>query len=69
LQDNLGALNDARVALELLAQMVGMETAVTCYRQEKQAEIDRLLVEFPPLWEALNGADWRRNLALALSIL
>lgn len=69
LQDNLGALNDARVALEMLERVMGMETAVSCYHQEKQAEIARLLVEFPPLWEALNGAEWRRNLALALAIL
>ena len=69
LQDNLGALNDARVALEMLAHMVGLETAVAHYRQEKQAEIDRLLTEFPPLWEALNGIEWRRNLALALAVL
>ncbi|MEJ2750881.1 MAG: CHAD domain-containing protein, partial [Anaerolineae bacterium] len=69
LQDNLGALNDARVALEMLERVVGMETAVACYRQEKQAEIERLLAEFPPLWEALNGAAWRRNLALALAVL
>lgn len=69
LQDNLGALNDARVALEMLQGVVGMETAVARYRQEMQAEIDRLLTEFPLLWEALNGRDWRRNLALALAVL
>ena len=69
LQDNLGALNDARVALEMLAKTPGRETAVTCYRQEKQAEINRLLAEFPPLWEVLNGIEWRRNLALALAVL
>lgn len=69
LQDNLGALNDARVALEMLERVAGMETAVTRYRHEKEAEIERLLVEFPPLWEALNGAKWRRNLALALAVL
>jgi CHAD domain-containing protein len=69
LQDNLGALNDARVALELLRQMVGMETAVSCYLLEKQAEIGRLLADFPPLWKALNGTEWRRNLALALAVL
>jgi CHAD domain-containing protein len=69
LQDNLGALNDARVSLEMLEHVVGMETAVARYGQEKLAEIDQLLTEFPPLWEALNGAEWRRNLALALAIL
>ena len=69
LQDNLGALNDARVAIEMLAQVTGMETAVTHYRQEKEAEIERLLAEFPALWAALNGAEWRRNLALALAVL
>ncbi|MCB9421437.1 MAG: CHAD domain-containing protein [Ardenticatenaceae bacterium] len=69
LQDNLGALNDARVALEMLANVTGMETAVARYRQAKEAEIERLLAEFPPLWEALNGAEWRRNLALALAVL
>lgn len=69
LQDNLGALNDARVALAMLADVVGMDTAVAHYRQSKQAEINRLLAEFPPLWETLNGTEWRRNLALALAIL
>lgn len=69
LQDNLGALNDARVALEMLASTPGRETAVACYRQEKETEIDRLLAEFPSLWEALNGIEWRRNLALALAVL
>ncbi len=69
LQDNLGALNDARVALEMLTHTPGRETAVAQYRQEKQAEINRLLTEFPPLWEALNGIEWRRNLALALAVL
>ncbi len=69
LQDNLGALNDARVALEMLTHTPGRETAVAQYRQEKQAEINRLLTEFPPLWETLNGIEWRRNLALALAVL
>ena len=69
LQDNLGALNDARVALEMLAQVGGMATAVARYSQEEHVEIDRLLAEFPPLWEALNGVEWRQNLALALAVL
>jgi CHAD domain-containing protein len=69
LQDNLGALNDARVALELLENMVGIDTAVVHYRQLKQTESEQLLAAFPPLWETLNGSEWRRNLALALAVL
>ncbi len=69
LQDNLGALNDARVALELMENMGGIDTAVAHYRQQKQTEIGSLLAAFPALWETLNGSEWRRNLALALSVL
>jgi CHAD domain-containing protein len=69
LQDNLGALNDARVALKLLENVVGMETAIAHYRQLKHAETEELLAAFPPLWETLNGSEWRQNLALALAVL
>ena len=69
LQDNLGDLNDARVALALLAQTAGQETAVAHYRAVQQAEIGRLLAEFQPLWAELTSLEWRRNLALAVAIL
>lgn len=69
LQDNLGALNDARIALDKLAIVPARETAVNHYRQVQQAEIGRLLDEFQPLWAAFNSLEWRRNLALALSVL
>ena len=69
LQENLGNLNDARVALELLAQTPGRETAVIYYHDVQVAEIGRLLAEFHPLWDALTAPAWRQNLAAALAIL
>ncbi len=69
LQENLGNLNDARVALEMLAQTPERETAVARYATVQEAEIGRLLNEFTPLWETLNAPAWRQNLAAALAVL
>ncbi|MCP4423135.1 MAG: CHAD domain-containing protein [Chloroflexi bacterium] len=69
LQVNLGDLNDARVALEMLADTPGRETAVACYREAQIAETNRLLNDFHPLWAKLNAPVWRENLAMALAML
>ncbi len=74
LQVNLGDLNDARVALAMLdglepetAVTASLNTAVVHYKKVQQAEINRLLTEFHPLWAALNAPQWRKNLAAAIA--
>ncbi len=69
LQVNLGDLNDARVALKLLNNTPGRETAVAHYRAVQIEEISRQMAAFNPLWEALNAPTWRQNLAAAIAVL
>ncbi|MBN1147048.1 MAG: CHAD domain-containing protein [Anaerolineales bacterium] len=84
LQDHLGDLNDAQVAVEILRQFIdawepGQETlpiherqnieAVVSYMAFRYAERHRLMDTFSGAWENFERAEFRRNLALAISVL
>lgn len=69
IQDHLGDLNDARIALELLDQTPANEPAVTLYRSAKEAELKNLMSTFPNLWNQFNTLAWRQKLAEALVVL
>jgi CHAD domain-containing protein len=73
LQEHLGALNDANVALRLLAQTPvstpAGETAVALYRAAKETEIGCLMDDFGPRWQEFIAPAWRQNLAAALASL
>ena len=67
IQDHLGALNDARVAVELLDKMKRHRDEAERYGAVQQAELDRLTTGFLPLYAEFEQPDVRRRLALALS--
>lgn len=67
IQDHLGALNDARVAVELLDGMKHHRDEAAPYRTAQQAELDRLMAEFLPLYAEFDQPDARYRLALALA--
>ncbi len=69
LQELLGELNDVTVALEMLDKTSELETAVTTYRSVQEAEMARLIEEFPTLWMTLNSEEWRLDLATSLAVL
>jgi CHAD domain-containing protein len=84
LLDHLGALNDARVACELLgaflekwemqqadrplAERVSSQPLVT-YLAASYAERHRLMVSVPQAWEKFSRPEFRQNLAMAVSVL
>lgn len=71
MQDHLGDLNDAVVALRLLAETSqeseAMATAVAVYGRAKDAEIEALVAGFAPLWQAFDNVPWRQALAMAIA--
>ena len=84
MQDHLGDLNDAEVAIELLNDFLsGWDAAQThvplsqrrsgvgivTYLASRHAEKHRLLVTFPEAWARLNRVEVRRWLALAVAAL
>lgn len=84
LQDHLGEMNDAEVASQLLQDILTKwdqnqahlplaerqnPTALTAYLESRQAERQHLLETFPQAWARFNQPDFRRNLALAVSVL
>jgi CHAD domain-containing protein len=68
---HLGDLNDARIALELMDEVEdpALEPFITLYRQEKTAELDGLVFDFPALWSHINQPSWRLALAEAIAVL
>ena len=84
LQDYLGALQDARLATELLRafmnewaerqkeegalQRVGI-SGVTRYLAAKQAETQELLANLPAAWRRLEEAQLRERIARAVGVL
>jgi CHAD domain-containing protein len=68
---HLGDLNDARMALEMMNEVDDPALApfMEIYRQEKSAELDGLVVDFPGLWSNINQPSWRLALAEAVSVL
>lgn len=69
IQDHLGDLNDTRVALAVLAETEGQETAVLLYRAAQEEELVRLVDTFGPVWDTFNDVAWRRKVGAALSVL
>lgn len=84
LQDHLGQLNDAHVASELLRDFLvkwdehqaGQTLAarqspvnLVAYLNTRLAERQRLIMSFPAAWARFNRPEFRRNLALAISVL
>ncbi len=84
LQDHLGELNDARVACDLLRDFLAewdqnqrhlllaerqSPIPLVAYLETKLEEQQRLMATFPQAWARFNHPDFRRNLALALSVL
>ncbi|NJN92721.1 MAG: CHAD domain-containing protein [Anaerolineales bacterium] len=84
LQDHLGQLNDAHVASELLRDflvkwdegqagqaLTARQSPVNlvAYLNTRLSERQRLIVSFPVAWARFNQPEFRRNLALAVSVL
>ncbi|WP_231911288.1 CHAD domain-containing protein [Candidatus Promineifilum breve] len=67
IQDHLGALNDASVAVELLEGMKHHHDEADRYRAFQQAELERLTAGFLPLYAAFDRPEVRRELALTLA--
>jgi len=68
----LGALNDARVGLALLADLpadVPGAAAVPLYQAALEARVEQYKLEFDPYWRAVNQIAWRQKLAMALVVL
>lgn len=84
LQDHLGELNDARVAGEMLRNFLAewdqyqlhlplaerqSPTPLVTYLETRLDERQQLMATFPQAWDRFNQPDFRRNLALAISVL
>ena len=82
LQDHLGDLVDAQVAIQILQEFLKGEKekglapedvfqaeaeAVNAYLAYRQAEFTHLLETFPEAWEIFNRPEFRKNLARAVS--
>lgn len=67
IQDHLGALNDASVAVELLEKIKRHRDEADRYRAFQQAELERLTAEFRPLYATFDRPVVRRGLALTLA--
>lgn len=67
IQEHLGHLNDASVAVELLAGIKCCPVEATIYSGFQQAESARLTAEFLPLYAEFDRPDVRRDLALAVA--
>jgi CHAD domain-containing protein len=68
---HLGDLNDARVHVEMLDKVAeeDLAAAVILYRQSREAELQRLIDEFPSLWAEFDRPEWRQQLASAVAVL
>ena len=72
MQDHLGDLNDADVAIRSLGGFVENaegQSGLIAYLRNRELEKTRLLEAFPLAWERFNRPLLRRNLALALAAL
>ncbi len=84
MQDHLGDLNDAQVAIQILQEFLaeyskkfkGSEQppeieiqALTAYINFRQEELDRLKQSFPAAWAHFNRPEFRQLIALAVSVL
>jgi CHAD domain-containing protein len=84
IQDHLGDLNDAQVAIQILQEYLkdqlkktkqgglvqeAESQAVAAYMTYRQEERDRLKQAFPEAWAHFNRPEFRQNLAMAVSVL
>jgi CHAD domain-containing protein len=69
LQEHLGEINDARVALAMLEETPELERAVALYRPAKEAELAQLINDLAGPWNGLIGGGWRQGLASAIAAL
>src|SRR5690606_10133100 len=73
IQDHLGDLNDARMALIYLAEQTphtdGRAAGIALYTQAKQQEIAQLQQQFAPLWASFSSNAWREQLDRVLTAL
>lgn len=67
IQEHLGELNDAVVAVALLDQMKRHRQEAERYRARQQAEVERLTAAFLPLYDEFDRSDVRSRLALSLA--
>ncbi len=73
MQDHLGDLNDADVAVQLLQTFLATseqdQAGARSYLHNRQEERDRLLATFPAAWSHFTRPEVRRGLALAVAAL
>lgn len=69
IQDHLGDLNDARVALTLLSETEGQAAGVRIYQAAQEMELAQLVDTFGPVWDTFSEVAWRDRVAAALSVL
>ena len=69
IQDHLGDLNDASVALRRMAGMEGQAEGVSLYRAAREEQLSRLVDTFMPVWDTFNDVAWRERLAAAIIVL
>ncbi|MEI7839578.1 MAG: CHAD domain-containing protein [Methylococcaceae bacterium] len=77
IQTYLGNLNDTQFASQFVEHFLKKETTATVkksipirhYLNDKMAERDRFLVEFPNVWHQFNSTKLRHHLALAVAAL
>ena len=67
IQEHLGNLNDADVAVSLLKKMKACPVEATLYRAFQEAEMARLTAAFMPLYAKFDRPKVRRDLAVVLS--
>lgn len=67
IQEHLGNLNDASVAIEFLAEQNQVDTKAGIYKAYQESELARLTAEFMPLYAEFNQPEVRRNLAVTLA--
>jgi CHAD domain-containing protein len=66
IQDHLGLLNDARVAVEMVEGMKRHREEAEFYADCRRADVARLMCEFRPIYAEFDRPEMRRDLAAAL---
>lgn len=67
IQETLGDLNDASVAIDLLKEMEHLREETAIYAGYQRAELERLMGEFRPLYAEFDRPKLRRELAVAMA--
>lgn len=62
-QEILGNLNDTTVALQLLAETIGLDASVARYTAYQAQEQERLVASYLPVWQEFDRPGWRRGMA------